>query len=264
MSVLSGEDHYEESLKPNQIYITNNEQAAISLYKELTPENNELAINEGQKAFSDTCLTKDFCNFPAASFITAIYNNNYSGFIAQNKKYTAALVERYKDHITVTNALLDAMGVQRSNKQQLNLFPFFAEHYLHKFDEKYPNCKRATTKLSIRSDTKAYSIVDGFGNEVQSVDSVALYSDYQIPSVMAQMCNEICGQTAPSRALSNASNMLFHPNMIKILDGLEQTMDSFTCDSPEIRTLEQGMLSIYSKMKSRQKQGAYIERGTLL
>ena len=255
---------YEESLKADQIFITHNEQAAITLYKELTADGNELAINEGQKAFSDTCLTKEFCNFPAASFITAIYNNNYGNFVGQNKKYSAALVERYKDHITVTNALLDAMGVQRSNKQQLNLFPFFAEHYLHKFDEKYPNCKRTTTKLSIRSDTKAYSIVDGFGNEVQSVDSVALYSDYQIPTVMTQMCNEICGQTGPSRALSNASNLLFHPNMIKILDGLEQTMDTFTCNSPEIMTLERGMLSIYSKMKSSHKQDAYIERSTLL
>ncbi|MCI2284123.1 hypothetical protein L3081_12935 [Colwellia sp. MSW7] len=81
---------------------------------------------------------------------------------------------------------------------------------------------------------------------------------------MTQMCNEICGQTGPSRALSNASNMLFHPNMVKILDGLEQTMDLFSCDSPEIMTLERGMLGIYSKMKSSHKQGTYIERGTLL
>lgn len=256
---------YEESLKANQIYITHNEQAAIVLYKELTPDENEPAINEGKKSFSNTCLTKEFCNFPAASFITAIYNNNYDGFINQNKKYSAALVERYKDHITVTNVLLDAMGIERPNKQQLSLFPFFAEHYLHVFDKKYPNCERATTELSIRSDTKAYSIVDGFGNTVQDVDSVALYSDYKIPSQMTQMCNEICGQTGPSRALSNASNMLFHPNMVKILDGLEQTMDSFACDSPEIMTLERGMLGIYSQMKRRHgQQSSYIERGTFL
>lgn len=253
-----------DSVKPDQIFVTHNKEAALTLFKELSPSADLNDTPQKTNSYNAKCLTKGFCDFPAASFILAIYDNNYGQFKSQNSQYSSALVERYKDHITVTNMILNAAGIATPKEQEVNLFPFFAEHYLHVFDEKYPTCSRTTSELSIRSDTQAYSIVDGFGNTLQDVDSIALYSDYKIPTTMLNICNEICGQTGPSRALSNTANMLFHPNMVKILAGLEKTMDTFACNSPEILTLEAGILGVYQELKTRHKQSPYIERSTFL
>ncbi|WP_426359776.1 hypothetical protein ACPUVO_05995 [Pseudocolwellia sp. HL-MZ19] len=52
--------------------------------------------------------------------------------------------------------------------------------------------------------------------------------------------------------------------MVKILDGIHQTMDTFSCGSIEIITLEKGMLGIYDAIKTRHKQSPYQERSSLL
>ncbi|WP_371192629.1 hypothetical protein [Glaciecola sp. SC05] len=252
------------SVKANQIFITHSEQAAISLFKELAPNASLVTPQPRVRAYSEKCITEDFCNFPAASFIIPIYENSYSSFTKSNAQYTQQIGERYKDHIFLTNTILKEMGFKTAKDNQLNLFPYFAEYYLHLFEQKYPSCSRELRKISIRSDTKAYSIVDGLGNTVEKHDSVALYSDYQIPQPLVSMCNEICGQTGPSRKLSNIANMMSHPSMVQILQGLEQTMETFSCDSPQIMQLEKGMLGIYDKQKESRDQEPFLERSSFL
>lgn len=252
------------TVKANQLFITQHEEAALAIFKELAPKAVLEVTKESVLAYNKQCLTKEYCNFPAASFITAIYNNNYTDFTAQNESFTQNMLERYKNHLLVTNVLLQKMGFETPKKNTLNLFPYFAEYYLHLFDKKYPNCNRAQQTLSIRSDTQAYNIVDQDDNVIERHDSVALYSDYKIPITMVPMCNQICGQTGPSRTLSDFSNMMAHPSMVKILDGVHKTMDTFSCDSPEILTLEAGILGIFKSLKEKPSQKAFQERSSLL
>ena len=252
------------SVKANQIFITHSEDAAISLFKELSPNAPLVTTQPRVRAYSEICITEDFCGFPAASFIIPIYENSYPSFSKNNAQYTKQIGERYKDHIFLTNTILKEMGFKTAKDNQLNLFPYFAEYYLHLFEQKYPSCSRELRKISIRSDTKAYSIVDGLGNTVEKHDSIALYSDYKIPQPLVSMCNEICGQTGPSRKLSNIANMMSHPSMVQILEGLEQTMNTFSCDSPQIMQLEKGMVGIYSKQKENRDQEPFLERSSFL
>ncbi|WP_426359777.1 hypothetical protein ACPUVO_06000 [Pseudocolwellia sp. HL-MZ19] len=182
------------SVGRNQLFVTHSEKAALTLYQELSPQAKLLNAKKLTYSHSKNCLTKAYCNFSASDFIIAIYNNNYGEFKKQNEQYTSAIVDRYKDLILVTNAIIKSTGVKQPKENTLNLFPYFAEYYLHLFDQKYPDCDRSQQKLSIRSDTKAYSIVNQYGNTVEKQDSVALYSDYNIPTSLVSMCNKICAQ----------------------------------------------------------------------
>ena len=233
-------------------YITASQDAAIGIYKELSPN----PSTWGGISSKPACPTGVFCSLAGGDYLNAIYRGDARKVAMLNQEKLRGQVDAIESHITSYSHDRNVQAAVRDilfpgyKKGHVSMLPMTINEYMYGYKNYPKTCLRDDALIFRKSYTSPKLLSsDPWGGSTVS-GGIKQSVEYLINKEFKKPCDATCAYREAIVANLLGDAIIGRGYISQIKNGLAQMQRQYGCNSPEIEQFEENLISIFSRTDS--------------